>query len=132
MGPHQNMHSATHYITLTIVIIFGVTTANLLSNVITAYAVDLQLTEQSKKLIASFQRSNQKQKQRNNVASENRRRQQEQIKNKRASSTIAARLWQNCKDWEKANAQMPNYTTNQGKLKHCNAYSTYIDTGKAP
>ena len=128
------MKNPAHYLCLFIIVTFGVTFGNLLSNYISAVYVEIQLERAISELKTEVQNASIKNKKQQNIRLIKQEKEaqlaQVQAMNKRESSNLGKQFAYDCQEWLQAKRNTPGYTTNEESKKRCLKYRTYINTGK--
>ncbi len=134
--PFETPSSDFAYVKLFVVVLLAVTGGNLLSNWITARAVEYQLevaaseaTARLKQEAARLQQATaaaQAQSQKEAAAFAAR------VQQARREDKLGVKLGQACAEWTKANQELQSYTTRTEQEKACARLNAYVQSGVAP
>ena len=121
------------YLWLFVVIVFGVTCGNLLSNWITAsyaaYQVEQAAHQFSRTLEQQTAKSAAEREEVQARQAAQQRQQQQQMRALRETSKVALDLRRQCDDWRRADTENATATTHAQAQKFCRQYDQYLDTG---
>jgi hypothetical protein len=134
--PLETSSSDFAYVKLFVAVLLAVTGGNLLSNWITARAVEYQLEVAASEASARLKQETARVQQA--VATAQSQSQKEatayaaRVQQSRREDKVGIKLAQACAEWAKANQELQSYTTRTEQEKACARLNAYVQSGATP